>query len=223
MKKIWIATTVVLLVCLAAFSTGHTSFSAKAAGVEINVTGEACLKLKPDGAEFNIGVTTVNPAASKAETENDSAYRNIYNALVGAGVDAEEIIVDSYNVYPIYDYEHGRQLTGYEVNRTIKCHVRGSNVDGILKAAIEAGATNIDSLKYLVDDYTAAYRRAMALALNDARTKAETLAEGTVVLKNITEEQCYWCDAKYDCATEKGGDYDGLAEIYVRLNVVYCQ
>lgn len=223
MKKICMVTAIFLLLCCAMVSTGYSVIKAKAESLEINVIGEACLKLKPDGAEFNIGVTTVNPAATKAETENDTAYRQIYNALIGAGLKEDNFFVDSYNVYPIYDYEHGRQLTGYEVNRTIKCHVHGSNVDEILKAAVEAGATNIDSLKYLVDDYSAAYRRAMALALNDARTKAETLTEGTVSLKSVSEEQCYWRDAKYDCAYEDGGDFDGLAEIYARLNAVYCQ
>lgn len=69
-------------------------------------------------------------------------------------------------------------LTGYEAVTTLTVSdLPMDQVGEILTQSVDAGVNNIQSISYLSSEYDEAYQEALALAVDAARTKAETLAQ----------------------------------------------
>lgn len=76
-------------------------------------------------------------------------------------------------------YPEGRQvLVGYEVTQTVRVKVEDTEQAGALLSGVgEREATNISGLSFTVDDEEALQRDARQLAIDDAKEKAEALAD----------------------------------------------
>jgi uncharacterized protein YggE len=142
--------------------------------------GHGAVRIAPDAARVSVGVSVLEPEASKA-AENAAATANaVIEALVSADIERGDITTSLYAINPEYDHTRdGRRLLGYRVDNTLTIHIRGiDQVGAVLDAVIAAGgdAVVIHGLALTVEDEAPLLEEARALAWADALAKARHLA-----------------------------------------------
>ena len=148
------------------------------------VTGKGEVYLVPDIAYIYIGVRSQADTVSDALTANNAQAQSIASALKGFGVEDKDIQTTAFNVYPVQDYSPEGQVTRtyYVVENTIFTKVRNLQKLGeILDSVVRAGANNINGISFDVENRMDAETQARKLAVEDARRKAQELAEASGV------------------------------------------
>ena len=131
---------------------------------------------------FNI--QTQGKTSIEASDKADEIYEKMKNFLVIAGISEDEIQTDSISVYPEYDWSSGSQkLKGYVATHSVKVEIiieDKEKISEVLDAGINAGA-GISYINYeLTDENQNSYKiDAIKLATEDAKIKAEALADGS--------------------------------------------
>ena len=136
--------------------------------------------LTPDIAYVNIGVHTEMPTASEAVAANNVNTQQVVDALKKAGVDAKDVRTANFSIYPNtqYDPQTNQKLgTTYVVDNTVYVTVHKLDQLGdLLDASVKAGANNVNSIQFDVEDKSPAIKQARDQAVKDARTQADGLA-----------------------------------------------
>lgn len=149
----------------------------------ITFTGEGDVSAVPDIATFNFTVTKEAQNVKDAQNQVEGVIRGATNILKGEDVDEKDIKTESYNVHPRYDWvrKNGtseRVFKGYEVSQYTSVKVRDIENAGALLGKIgNQGITNISSLNFEVDDIDQLKRDARKMAIEEAKEKAEVLAD----------------------------------------------
>ena len=185
MKKFGILL-IVALVGLAGCGTDKETIIAPAEEQsQIHVTGQGMVRATPDIALTQLGVQTFSESLDEAMAENNSRSEGVIAALRGEGVADSDIKTTSFNVQPQRDFrkEDGiGEIVGYWVNNTVAVTLRDlTRVGGVLQAAIDAGANNVNSLIFTLADSDSLRMQARVKAMEDARLRAETLAQAAGV------------------------------------------
>jgi uncharacterized protein YggE len=153
----------------------------------ISVKGEATIAVKPDMVTVSFGVETNGSTAKEAQQANTSRMNSVIAALKAAGIKAEDIQTSNFSLYPVYGWEGDRPggtqvLTGYRCNNTVTARVRTvSNTGTIIDAAVNAGATNVGGIIFGLQNPEPTQNEALALAVENARSKAEVMAKAAGV------------------------------------------
>ncbi len=143
--------------------------------------GDATVTANPDQVKVSVGVTTKAATAQDAAGQNATIVTAVIAALqkiLGANADIKTI---GYSVSPSYTYPPGGAavLAGYTASNTLD--VTSSDIAGIGKvidAATNAGANNVQSLRFSVKDETPLKAQALRQATLNARSKADSIALG---------------------------------------------
>ena len=145
----------------------------------IVVTGNAQLSVKPNYAQLRIEVNTEGKDVSVAQQENAIIMNRVISSLTVLNIPREDIQTVAYNIFPNYDYIDGKQvLRGYEVSNVISVKVTDiSQVGNVIDTAVQHGANRISSIQFRVENDDSYYQQALRLALQNAQTKAKTIAE----------------------------------------------
>ena len=146
----------------------------------IEVTGIGQAKVTPDRALLMVGVQTKGRTAAIAGQENARLAAAILAAVRAAGIAREQVSTLNYNVNPSYrSYPDGRkpELTGYDATNTVRVEVRSLELVGkVIDAALGAGANTISGISFYASQLDSTRRAALAIATQDARLSAETMA-----------------------------------------------
>jgi hypothetical protein len=104
-------------------------------------------------------------------------------AIRKLGIDDKDIATTAVSLGPVYDWSGNTQrIRAYQLNNIVTVTVRDLDVLGdVLDDGIVAGATSVEGITFDVADRTAAEKQAREAAVQDAKTKAETLASGVGV------------------------------------------
>ena len=136
------------------------------------------VKIAPDVADVSIGVRIVRDRADAASQEAATEMAKVVAALEAAGIAVEDIQTTNLSLNPVWNYDRNpATITGYEAANIVSIVVR--DLDGLgalIDAAVEAGATSIDSVSFRLEDTTAVMATAREAAVVAARAKADTLA-----------------------------------------------
>lgn len=158
-------------------AAGHTASMNEGS---IVVSGTGRVAVQPDVADVRLGVSVSRLTVDEARQEAAATMAAILVAVESAGVPKKDIRTSLLSVQPRYDYRDGKppELSGYELANVVEVTVRdlaqlGDVVDGSLKA----GATSMDSLTFRLADPAPAEREARILAMAEARSRANVLAE----------------------------------------------
>lgn len=156
----------------------------------ITVEGEGEVMAVPDVATFSFSVETEGVTAEEAQGLSAETTNELLAYLEEAGVSEEDIQTRNYNLYPKYRFEEricpagsfcppGERIQdGFSVSQSVSVKVRETAQAGTLIAGVgERGATNISGLSFTIDDEESLRAEARALAIEDAREKAEVLAD----------------------------------------------
>ncbi len=183
----------------------------------ISSTGTATIKVLPDLVSVYFSVDTKGTTADEASSKNTVIVDKMQSALITAGIKEDEIKTQNFNVYPNYDYSSsGQRITGYSASHSLKVEIPVDEKDKIGKvidAGIGAGA-GVSYINFeLNQDNQNKYKvEAIKAATQDARTKAEALAEGSgsslgSLVSISTSEFGYvpWLAASSDSVSGKSG------------------
>ena len=173
----------VLLVVFMVFSIFKSAVSPYNTKNQITVDGIATVKAAPDLVAVYFNVETQGNTSSEAKDANAIIVDNLETALIKLGLEKKEIITENYNIYQDYDWINGRQREkGFKATQTIKIELKSEKIDlvgDVVDAGADAGATisyiNFELSQESQNKYKA---EAMKLAAQDARIKAESVAEG---------------------------------------------
>jgi len=147
----------------------------------IVVSGDAQVTAPPELARMRVSIISQETEASQAAQANARIAEAVRKVLQGVlGKDAE-ISTEGYGVTPVYSWnqaEGGRRLLGYRAQNSIRVKTRDLvKVGPALDAALKAGANELTSLEFDVEDDTKLRARALALATQRARVKADAIAK----------------------------------------------
>ena len=149
----------------------------------INVEGSATIDAMPNLVGIYFYVETSGDTTSEASQANSEIVEELKNSLISLGIDEEKIITQNYNVYPDYDWVNNQRVEkGYKATHSIKVEIstqETEKIGQIIDAGTQAGAginyINFELTSELQNQYKA---EAMQLAAEDARMKAEAIAQG---------------------------------------------
>jgi uncharacterized protein YggE len=162
----------------------------------ITVSGHGEMVAVPDIATFSFSVVSTKMAVADAQADATTKANAATTYLKQAGVAEKDIQTTDYSINPQYDYQNsvcpamapgsaavycapGRQvLRGYEVLQTTTVKVRDTKKAGELLAGVGTkGATEVSGLNFTFDDPTGVQEQARDKAIDDAKEKAEALAD----------------------------------------------
>lgn len=149
----------------------------------VDVTGYSTVKANPDLITVYLTIEAKNSTSAGATQESTQIYDKLVTDLIKLGFEKKEIVTESFNVYPQYNWINGRQIEdGYLATHSVKVELSINESDKILDvidAGVNAGAgigsINFELSQELQNKYKA---EAMKLAAEDARIKAESVASG---------------------------------------------
>lgn len=148
-------------------------------GGAITVIGRGEAFGEPDQANVSVGVEIFAKTVEEATSENQAILDRIMEALEEEGIAAEDIQTSNYSLWAEQRHnEEGFQgITGYRVSNQVNVTVRDINSLGVVLAAVtEAGANSIHGVHFSVSDPAALEAKARALAMEDARARAQELS-----------------------------------------------
>lgn len=173
-----IVVTVLIVVLLV---LGFISMSVS--GETITSNGIATVDVMPDIVSINFNVETSGTDAKEAKNANAEIVDAVVTALIREGFARDEIVTQNFNVYEEFDWSRDRRTSiGFKATHSIKVELSTEDSDKIGEA-VDAGIDNGAMLSYinfeLSQDLQNEYKaEALKLAAQDARVKAEAVAEG---------------------------------------------
>jgi uncharacterized protein YggE len=116
-------------------------------------------------------------------TQANDLMTKVQEALTGQGIDAADMQTVNFNVYTQDVYDPQTNLpTGerlYHVQNFLNVKVRDiSKIGAVIDAGLAAGANNVSGLYFSVEDTKALEDEARTKAIEDARARAQALADG---------------------------------------------
>lgn len=144
----------------------------------ITVQSTEEVKVVPDMAELVFSVTTQAADAKVCQEQNSKDLDNVISFLKGTGIAETSIQTSNYGLDPIYDWNSGRTITGYEMNTTITVSdIPIDQAGTLISSSVEAGINSISQVTYLSSKYDETYQQALKNAIASAKVKAEAIAE----------------------------------------------
>jgi uncharacterized protein len=180
-----LAAAALILAAAVAWPDAATSAADEAEeGITVTATGSA--EAVPNRARFTFGVTTNGNTSEAALAANSTKMRALVAALKGAGVPDGKIQTESVSVSPRIS-PSGERVDGFTAENSASVEVAADRAGEIVDLAVGSGATNVSGPSFERSDRDAQYNRALANAVEQARTKAETLADAAnVALGDVT-------------------------------------
>ncbi len=151
----------------------------------ISVSGSGQATGTPNVAYVELGVNVTNPDVGQAITEANQTMNDVRQALLDAGVPEENLQTSTFNVSAeqpprptdVPSDQQPEQI--YRVQNILRVKVEQiDTVSDVIDAGLNAGANNVYNLSFDIADPTALQEQARAAAIEDARNRAQQLAEG---------------------------------------------
>ena len=211
----------------------------------ISVSGIGIAQVQPDTLTLNFSIQEQAESTQEAQSSIDSISANFIALVKNLGVEDKSIQTSNYSVYPRYnrDRDTSKQtVDGFEASQNITITLNGEGFielgQKILSATPSVGNISINGSNFSLRDKFAGESVVRTLALEQARKKAEQLAEAAGVslgdpisiIENSNGASFYptMYNAKAEMAMDDvAGSYGGSmleagsSEVTVSVNVVY--
>lgn len=151
------------------------------AETKITVSGTGEVRVSADTAVISLGVSARDKDVLKAQQKVNETIAAIRTALTGQGLKEENINTEFINIYAVYDYQNDReQLAAYNASSTLAVKVTEmESVGSLIDAAFAAGANTLNGISFSASDTEDAKAEALKSAAEDAKKKAEILAQAS--------------------------------------------
>jgi uncharacterized protein len=181
--------------------------AASAAEVQLTVSGplveltvSESVSASPDLVNLSASVITLSPTAGEALNQNAERMARVIAAIEGQGIAQEDITTSAISLSPQYEWNQTTQrqiFRGYQVNSTVQIKLHELPRTGrVLDAMVTAGADEIGSITWSVEDPAAAQQQAREAAFATARQRALGYAQAAgyadVRLLEVSEGSPGW-------------------------------
>ena len=199
--------------------------AAALADTEIAVSGEGNILVSADTAVVNIGVNIRDRNALKAQQRANEVIAAVRKVLTDNGIAAEDINTGYVDLYSIYDYDYSsgsETVSMYTANSMLAIQLKDmTQVGKVIDLAFGAGANSLNGVSFSASDTDAARKEALKAAVEQARVKAEVLAEAAGLkitgIEAINEGGTYSFDSGLNNFRAKGmADEAAMAETVVQ-------
>lgn len=154
----------------------------------VTTSGHGVVSAVPDEATVTAGVQTNADTAAAALAENAQRMTAVIAAVKAAGGD--QVQTQEVSLQP--QTNNDGAVTGYVAQNSVSAEAKIADAGALVDAAVGAGANTIDGPSLSVSDTDALYRKALGLAVADARAKALALADaggfGVGPVSSVTED-----------------------------------
>ena len=192
----------------------------------VTTLGHGVVTAVPDEASISAGVHTQAASASDALAQNAKLMNSVIAALKAAG--GTDLQTQQVSLDPQTNDQN--QVTGYAADDSVSAKAKIADVGALIDAAVAAGANNVDGPNLDVSDRDALYRDALGKAVEDARAKAEALAQaggfGVGQVSSVTEQSAsapvpvfQAAVAKSDGTPVEAGTQDVTADVTVTFRI----
>jgi hypothetical protein len=175
------ALALVAAACTPSVTVENTGTTAEGASTGIAVSGTGKIAGTPDTLTISFGVTVLADSVTEAVAGAAQSADAVMATLTAAGIADEDIQTANYSIFPRYDHRNDTQtLIGYQVNNTVTAKVRDLTAAGTIidDVATAGGDTvTVSGVSFSIEDNEQLVEAARAAAWNDAKAKAEQLAE----------------------------------------------
>ncbi|MEX0933607.1 MAG: SIMPL domain-containing protein [Candidatus Paceibacterota bacterium] len=152
----------------------------------ISVSGEGEVFATADIANFSFSVVESGDTVGEAEEAATIKWNEILAYLEDEGVEDRDVKTVNYMIEPQYAPQAPnvnwvplveREIVGYIVTQAAEVKVRETSTTGELLSTVgDMGVRNLSGISFTIDDEDELYAEARALAIADAKEKAEELA-----------------------------------------------
>jgi uncharacterized protein YggE len=139
----------------------------------VTTVGHGVVTVAPDQASISAGVHTQAATAADALAQNAKLMNAVVAALKQAG--GTDLQTQQVSLYPQSD--EGGNVTGYTADNSVSASTSIAGAGALVDAAVAAGANTVSGPTLSVSNEDARYRDALKKAVEDARAKAQALAE----------------------------------------------
>ena len=146
----------------------------------IVATGEAVVRRAPDVAFITVAVETRAKSPRDAQRQNADAMTAVLKRITDAGVPRDALRTVGVRLEQEFDNANGRRVPrDFLARNALEITVSDiARAGEIADAAVQAGATSLDGIRFDIKDRAGAEREATRLAVVDARGRAEAAAAG---------------------------------------------
>ena len=151
------------------------------------VSGEGEVTAVPDIVDVRLGIEAQAKTVEQAQADAAEAMESVMTALEDNGVAEKDIQTEYFSVHDItrWDEDDWEEITiGYRVTNMVTAKIRDVEAAGsIIDAVVAAGGdlVRVDNIDFSVDDPSPYYELAREEAMDDAKAKAEQLADAAGV------------------------------------------
>ena len=165
----------------------YAFFAASSSRETITATGISSITVVPDLVSVYFNIETNGSDAKNAKDANAKITDAITQKLIDAGFEKNQIETMNYNVYEDFEYTYDKYSSkrvskGYKAVHSIRIKFSANDSDKIGEV-IDAGIDSGAMLSYINFELSQEFENqnkaeALRLASVDARTKAESMADG---------------------------------------------
>jgi uncharacterized protein YggE len=143
-------------------------------------------------AYVNLGVDATGASFTEAQNAASTQMQSVIDTLVGLGIPRDDIHTSRLSANPVYDQRNNSVITGYRATNSVQVTLRDlDQVGPTVDAVTAAGANRVDGVSFAVENIDAPKNQARAQAMQNARAKADQLADlagvHVVGIKSIEE------------------------------------
>lgn len=196
---------------------------------EIIVFGSAVVNATPDVAVVNVGFENLNTNINVAVEDNNETMSKIIEYLKSIGITEENIQTKNYSVYQRYNYNDGEKFLGYQVDNSLEFKTTDlQNLSSVLTKLTDLGANRLGGITFTCSDLENYYNKALKLALENAKSKMESLTDENLSVCKIEEKSLYSNEIYRDSAfvlarANKESIVKGSLQIEAKIEVKFCK
>jgi uncharacterized protein YggE len=146
-----------------------------------NVNGESEVVSIPDQAKLTLGITVTKPNASLAQEKANQVINSIIKELKKMDIDQKDIVTQSYQLYPQYDFNNGkRQIVNYNLNASLRVTLKDfDKLNQVIDKSILLGANQVNGIEFSLskEKKDKLIKQARKEAIKDAKRNAAELAD----------------------------------------------
>ena len=153
----------------------------------LSVVGLGQVAAVPDMATISLGVNTQARSAVQALDNNSASIANVLEIVASAGIKPRDVQTSGLSLSPLWNNRSSSNnappaIVGFSVQNQVTIRVRDLTVlGGLLDQVTGSGANQFNGLQFGLQDAGPATDNARALAVVDARRKAELYAHAAGV------------------------------------------
>lgn len=147
----------------------------------VEVSGSGEIQIKPDTARIRLGVQTEAETAQTALNQNSTKMRALIDALENADISSDDIQTQTVRLSPRYNFNdsnNSHSLAGFTASNIVEVRTQNlQNLGTLLDQSVKAGANTIENISFEVSDPENMTDQVRETAVQNARHKAEELAD----------------------------------------------